>query len=166
MRSLADFLRAQSGAAPPLELRDIHLPAEPSWWPPAPGWWLLAAILIGLLIWAVQALVRVRRARARLWSMRVQFEAALANTEARTRIAAISEMLRRAARLSNPEAAQLQGEAWLQFLDGDSGKAEFSQGPGRILLDGIYRPTLAASSVDALIEPARRRFKTLIEASR
>ncbi|MBP6325901.1 MAG: DUF4381 domain-containing protein, partial [Dokdonella sp.] len=21
------------------QLRDIHLPPDPSWWPPAPGWW-------------------------------------------------------------------------------------------------------------------------------
>ncbi|MEP6880575.1 MAG: DUF4381 domain-containing protein, partial [Dokdonella sp.] len=34
------------------ELRDIHLPADPSWWPPAPGWWILAAILLGVTIWA------------------------------------------------------------------------------------------------------------------
>jgi hypothetical protein len=33
------------------QLRDIHLPAEPAWWPPAPGWWALA--VIALLIMGV-----------------------------------------------------------------------------------------------------------------
>ena len=35
---------------PELQLRDIHLPPEPSWWPPAPGWWLLAAILVAAIV--------------------------------------------------------------------------------------------------------------------
>ncbi len=29
-----------------LPLRDIHLPEAVFWWPPAPGWWLLASLVI------------------------------------------------------------------------------------------------------------------------
>ena len=32
------------------ELRDIRLPEPVSWWPPAPGWWLLSLVVLGVLI--------------------------------------------------------------------------------------------------------------------
>ncbi|HET9483332.1 MAG TPA: DUF4381 domain-containing protein, partial [Xanthomonadales bacterium] len=43
------------------QLRDIHLPAEPSWWPPAPGWWLLAILVIAALVFLVRFAWRKRR---------------------------------------------------------------------------------------------------------
>ena len=42
-----------------LELRDIHLPDTSLWWPPAPGWWITAALLLvlGLLTpWLIRRL--------------------------------------------------------------------------------------------------------------
>lgn len=33
-----------------IPLRDIHLPEPISWWPLAPGWWVLVAVLLTLLV--------------------------------------------------------------------------------------------------------------------
>ena len=46
------------------QLRDIQLPAEISWWPPAPGWWWVLAFIVAALI-VVLVLVLRHRARTR-----------------------------------------------------------------------------------------------------
>ena len=86
---------------PELQLRDIHLPPEPSWWPPAPGWWLLA-IVIGLVAWRLTRYgLRSWRARQRSRALQEQFDAVLLVTEPAAQLTAISELLRRAARQSD-----------------------------------------------------------------
>lgn len=159
---------------PELQLRDIHLPAEPSWWPPAPGWWLLALLLMVALIWLLRRLLRRQRAQRRRAALMAEFDAVLHSADPRARVAAVSQLLRRAARLRDPAAAALQGEAWLRFLDGPvaaradvddpAGARPFSVGVGRVLLDGPYRAHIDAEAVDALIVPARARFAALVDA--
>jgi hypothetical protein len=44
------------------QLRDIHLPQAVHWWPPAPGWWIVAALILTLTIWLSRYLqARYRR---------------------------------------------------------------------------------------------------------
>ncbi|WP_128809166.1 DUF4381 family protein, partial [Xanthomonas translucens] len=80
-------------------------------------------------------------------------------------VAAVSELLRRAARRRDPAAAALQGEAWLRFLDGGK-RQDFSAGPGRVLLDGGYRRDLEHAQLQALLPLARRRFLELMGGRR
>jgi len=152
---------------PELQLRDIHLPPEPSWWPPAPGWWLLALLIALFLYFAGRYLLRSWRRRQRLGALNAEFDALLGVADAQARLAGISQLLRRAARLHEPASAMLSGDAWLSFLDqamGDSA-GTFSQGAGRALLDGPYRRDPDIASMQALIAPARLCYLNLAEPS-
>jgi len=73
-------------------------------------------------------------------------------------VAAMSELLRRAARLSDPAADRLEGEAWLHFLDdGEPGKP-FTEGAGALVRDGGFRTDVAEDDVAALRALARQRY--------
>jgi hypothetical protein len=148
--------------AQPLPLRDIHLPPEPSWWPPAPGWWLLAIVLLALVAFATWRALRAWRARRRRKALLAAFDDASTLMDPLARVVAISELLRRAARLRDPHAAALTGDAWLRFLDGDDGARAFSAGAGRALADAPFRTTLAANEADALVALARPRFIAMV----
>ncbi len=145
-----------------LALRDVHLPPPPGWWPPAVGWWWVIAAIVLILLLVGGAMWR-RRARRRRWAQLFLADSVADSNAAR--IAAISMLLRRAARRLDPAADTLQGDAWLRWLDGRKG-SEFSQGPGRLLLDGGFRPHIDDAELAALEPLARRRFLQLMAGRR
>jgi hypothetical protein len=148
-----------------LPLRDIHLPPAPSWWPPAPGWWLLALLLALAVWWLGRRLLRVLHQRRQREGLR----AALRRIEQQhplqrepvALLAAASELLRRATRQHAPAALSLQGEAWLGFLDRGLVGAPFTFGPGRLLLDGPFRPHLDPAEVGAALAVIEQRLLRL-----
>jgi hypothetical protein len=146
-------------------LRDIHLPADPAWWPPAPGWWLLLAIFVLLLVAIV---IRIgRRWQLRRWRQGVMNELELIALRHRQApddgrlLAEISHLLRRASRLVNPAAVSLYGEDWLRFLDSVSGDVQFSSGVGRALLEGPYRRQIEIDA-DAMLGLTRTWLRKLL----
>lgn len=149
---------------PDLALRDIHEPAPPAWWPPAPGWWWLAAALLVLVIGAA-AYAWYRRRRLRAWQRLFDRTVDAAPT-APEQIAAMSALLRRAARRVDPSADRLQGDAWLAFLDAGAATPGFVGGPGAALRDGGFRRDPGDIDIAALHALARQRFVSLMAARR
>ena len=149
-----------------LQLRDVHLPAAPGWWPLAPGWWLLIAAVVAVVavVLVVSAIYFLRRRRMQGW-MRLFDQQLQAAPPGPAQLAVASELLRRAARRLDRQAAQLQGEAWLRFLDGPKGE-DFSNGDGRLLLDGGFRPQLEGAQVEGVCQLARGRFLQLMAGHR
>lgn len=147
-----------------LVLRDIHQPPAPAWWPPAPGWWVVAAIILVIVLLSYAFAARRKRRQLAIAAL---FDGSIERAGSPAgRVAAMSELLRRAARRIDPAADRLQGEAWLAFLDGEKGATEFSQGAGRLLLEGGYRRDVDASQSRALQALARRRYLQLMAARR
>lgn len=129
-----------------LPLRDIRLPEPVAWMPPAPGWWL-AALAVLILPFLVLRLWRMaRRTTAKKLALRELDRIAGAEWDANRKLQALAILLRRVS-LSfyrRDEAAGLVGEAWLEFLDRGTNAGGFRRGPGRLLLDGPYRPHVDA----------------------
>jgi len=145
-----------------LVLRDIHPPVAPPWWPPAPGWWAVFAVIAIAIAVAGWWFVHRRKHQRAIVAL---FDQCLATSlTPAAQIAAISELLRRAARRRTRHADTLQGDAWLRFLDGDASTARFSQGAGRILLEGGFQRDVDDASVAALMPIARARYLELMAA--
>ncbi len=143
-------------------LRDWHLPEPISWWPPAPGWWLLAvAGVIGVLLLVHWLWRRYRRAAVARTARRelASLERALATTQgdARSYIADLSRLLRRLALVRYPreQVAGLSGRAWLEFLDATGGEGGFTQDAGRMLVEDAYRPETQPLDAHALEQLGR-----------
>ena len=127
----------------PLPLRDIHLPEPISWWPPAPGWWLLAILLpvlagLGFYLYRrARRRIALKTARKLLQAIRID-----QNQDALQTLTALSIWLRRVAISTAPrsDVASLSGQEWLAFLDKPFKDAPFSLGVGRCLATAQYRP--------------------------
>ena len=137
-------------------LRDIHLPPEPAFWPPAPGWWtlvLFAALLAGGLGWWGRQRARRRPQREALAAL-AALRDALAKGEAPYRIAAAStSVLRRAALSRSPrrQAAGITGRAWIEFLNARGGGLVFTAREAELLAAAPYVPRTDAGDAGALI---------------
>jgi len=139
------------------QLRDIHLPQVP-WWPPAIGWWVLAALLLLAIVLGIWLWLRGRPARAAKHAAKREL-AALAARHARDRddvslAMGVSRLLRRIALLLEPEAAARGGAAWREFL-ANRAQAAFTDEQLDVLIDAPYRGR-ASFDAAALLAATRR----------
>jgi hypothetical protein len=134
-----------------IPLRDIHLPGEIAWWPPAPGWWLLLLIALGVAGYFALRYAQRFRERAALKALAGVVTSLEQGAEPTQCLARVSSIMRRFA-MSIAErpgiVAGLVGERWLRYLDSRWERESFSRGPGRALVVAPYAP--ACSREDAL----------------
>ena len=123
------------------QLRDIRGAPEAPFWPPAPGWWILALGLLLLLLWGLRALHRraqVRRRRrdlvARLGQLRHEHDP---DQNPQAWLAGVNRLLKVTAMRAFPEQGPgvLTGPDWAAFLAADADPDVFSA-----LVAGPYEP--------------------------
>jgi hypothetical protein len=98
-------------------LRDIVVPSAVPWWPPAPGWWIVSAVLLVMLIVAGYRAWRV-------WCDNAYRRAAKRELRQAVGVAKIAEILKRTALCAYPrtDVAALSGSAWCQWLAETGGR--------------------------------------------
>jgi hypothetical protein len=127
------------------QLRDIHAAAPVPWWPPAPGWWVLAILLLVLLTW----LLRLARARYKIRQRRKQMLAWVDHLNAsidpqrdpQAYLSTLNRIFKLVALRAFPgqQCAVLAGQDWADFLK-EKMKNSTSADSISVLASGPYDP--------------------------
>lgn len=148
-----------------LPLRDI-IALEPSWWPPAPMFWLLALagllILAGLVHW-LRGVLQYKYARLQRAALRelesIQLDK---NVTDQAFAREISSLLKRVAlqRFPDRNLANLSGDQWLAFLDNAVDESAFKALRGENLDAAQYRLSAKLDQV-ALVDAAAQWIRAI-----
>ena len=143
-------------------LHDLALPPQVSWWPPAPGWYVVIALALIATAWLALRLLR-------RWQANAYRRAALHELKSLDTPAAIAELLRRTALAiaPRPVIAELTGPAWLDWLARQCGEP-LPENAREQLTDGVYGATTSGGNLNKLREYAAHwisRHRTLPASS-
>lgn len=109
--------------APTLELRDIHLPGDPSMWPFALGWWFLIIIVCIVLYFVIRKMAQLRQQKHminllqnELTNIRNDFKK---HNNKHTLAGHVSALLNRFVKyvLNDSIATSLTGKDWINYLN-------------------------------------------------
>lgn len=134
-------------------LHDIVVPADVAWWPLAPGWYVVAGVVIVALAYFVYRKLRqVRKNRYRVLALQE-----LAEIRQGSKTVAMSQipvLLKRAALSTWPreEVAALNGADWHRFLDRTAATNRFSSGAGEVLDSLAYGGAEAVAAGDGKLD--------------
>ena len=147
------------------QLQPLIAPEPISWWPPAPGWWLLAA-LVPVLLWGLWRLrhrlpqrTKNKRTEVPLDPLRLaalqelgQLKKPYDGVNAGPWLQQLNGLLKRLCRSHYPNSHShtMSGRAWLAYLDNRCPAAGLTR--WMILVEGAYRPEckLDDKAVDGL----------------
>jgi len=121
-------------------LKDIHIPVEPSWWPPALGWWLL-------LIWGIIIIMIFAAIFLYWYTTPKQYALRALKYYYKTDSGAVmlarhmSALMKRISLLKFPrdQVAKLTDDEWIDFLLEKTGNA-FSEKQLQLLATATYMP--------------------------
>lgn len=159
------------------DMADIHLPAEPGFWPLAPGWWVLAALLLALLVYGAYRLQKRLQLHRRYRNALRELDKCLTSLQAGSghngatmeqRLIYVNEVnsvLRRVALLhfAHDRVAGLSGQAWVAFIKQHDRAGRLTPELAGALAEGRFAPRCDVDT-QALHGMARDWIKNLYMA--
>jgi hypothetical protein len=127
------------------QLRDIHAAPNAPWWPPAPGWWIVAMLLLALLVWLGRRVLLRYKVHQRRKQMLAWIDHLNANIDPQREPQAYLSTLNRIFKLvalrafPAQQCASLAGQDWSDFLTTKMQGAKTSDSLG-VLATGPYDP--------------------------
>jgi len=135
------------------QLCDIHLPEPLSFWPFAPGYWIVIGVVILLLCSGGWWLYKYYSQSVKNLALKElkHLRASYQNNHTRL-VITLSILLRRVALVTFPrhQVAGLHGIKWLQFLDHTGNTKAFTSGSGQILGTAPYQKKPQIEDAEAL----------------
>lgn len=127
-------------------LHDLEVPEPVSWWPPAPGWWLVALVVVSLIVGVA---LKIRQQQQRNLYRKAGLEQLMQIKSSDPNAAqAVSALLKRVALAAYPQdnarIAPLFGENWVNFLNACCARQVISGGAAALLATDLYRPAGAS----------------------
>lgn len=140
------------------QLKDVHtLPS--SWWPPAPGWWIVALVILSVLGFFALRFYRGNRqfrwiavAETELTALESAFE--LGELDEQTTVKRLSVLMRRSAiaALGRERVARATDEQWIQVIS-EVGNGCFSRSDAELLQSAPYKAqSLSGEQVQGLLK--------------
>jgi hypothetical protein len=146
------------------QLRDIHETQAVPWWPPAPGWWVLALLVLVLLAWAGKRLFSLYRDYKRRKNMLVWIDNLNSTVDPQKDpqmyLSTLNRIFKVVALRAFPgqHCALMAGQEWEEFLRGKFNDKQNTE-PLRILATGPYDPAPQYDPAD-ITELARTWVRT------
>lgn len=144
------------------QLKDIHLPETPIfwplnetlWWPPAPGWWLvfilLSIVTVSLLNKFFKNLKSFFRQSYVTLALKelTEIEQKLSDSDPIIIVGKIGVLLKKCAliKYKSSNIQSLSGHAWLKFLNKSGNTDEFTLSHGLLLITIPYLDKINSSS--------------------
>lgn len=149
-----------------LPLRGLHLPAEPGFWPLAPGWWLLLSVVLLLMVYLGIKWYQRRKRQRRLQAIEQQLGAIdfayQSHQDQRQLLSDLSMLLRRFEKFQQhqDQAVTTTGAEWIAHLNSYHKDQPFT--PFQALLtQGVYLPDVEFDS-KALIDLLGQHIKKVV----
>lgn len=159
------------------QLADIHLPEPVSYWPPAIGWWILAAIALVLLALLLRKLARMRSQQKirqyalaeleRCYDSFSQADPAALDQSRLDYVNQFNTVVRRVALVHYPQAnvASLDGAAWVDFIRQKGESSLMTDEIAAALQYGRFQ-TRCDVDVDAMQDFGRQWIESLYKGSK